>query len=192
MGHLDARQESLEEAVLAAYVDRHVGKRLKQYLMAGTNDLEGFRQLVQAVVQVTFSLLLSQGNDELEDARNIRCQVEMTTGYTLSNQPVGLGHMDLGRTSALGCASADAGPVVRIESEISAEQAVRLYRARWVLPHISRVLDSVIPLYLSFELSFRMHPADGLFRLATSESDGRDVCILGVTTGLKHMRHVAV
>lgn len=180
----DSLARSLEESVLAAYLDQQVRRRLLQYLLAGVNGVDPFGQMVHTVVQLAFRILLSQGRDELEDAMNIRCQTRITNGYSRSGRPPGLGELGLGRTSALGSSSADAGSVVSIDTEISEKQLTRLYDHPWAIPHMLRVLDTVVPMNLNFKIRFRMHVSEGGFRLTSAAAADTNRCMLGVTTRL--------
>jgi hypothetical protein len=179
------QEPSLEESLLASYLAHHVRRRLRQYLLAGINGVDALGALIHSVVQLTFSVLLSQGRNELEDALNTRSHVNVLHTHALSSRAAELGRLELGRTSALGYAAADAGPTVNVGVEISSNQWVRLNEHAWTLPHFMHVLDMVVPIDFDFVLHFILRPSERGFCLAT---DKRERSMLGMTTMLDSPR----
>lgn len=175
-------EESLEETLLCTYLDYQVKKRLFQYLIAGINGRDALGHLVHVVVQLAFNVLLSQKRDELEDSLQIRTDFTVTPEYGSSTVQSTLGSLDLGVSSALGSAAADAGTVACIAVDLSASQLSRLYDHPWTLRHILRAFDTVIPIDFDFRIRFRLRPREGSF-LLVSHSD-ENTPMLGMTTTL--------
>jgi hypothetical protein len=177
-----AREETIEERLLGAYLDHHVKKRLFQYLITGSNGEEAMGQLVHVVVQLAFSVLLSQERDELEDALHIRTSFCTLPVYARSTEQPVLGGLDLGSSSALGVACADAGSVACVDIDLSAKQIERLYHYPWAVRHIVRTIDTVTPIALDFKVCIGLRPEEGRFRLVRGADEHTPM--LGMTTTL--------
>ena len=177
-----ARDETIEERLLGAYLDYQVKKRLFQYLVTGSNGEEAMGQLVRVVVQLAFSVLLSQQRDELEDALQIHTSFCTTPAYSQSTERPVLGGLDLGASSALGVACADAGSVACVDICLSAGQLERLYNHPWAVRHIVRAVDTVTPIALDFRVRVGLRPEQGCFRLVRGTDERTPM--LGMTTTL--------
>jgi hypothetical protein len=134
------------------------------------------------VVQLSFSVLLSQDRDELEDALKVRTRVCLAPAYALPGERAVLGSMQMGGSVALGTSCADAGTAARIDVALGAGQLVRLYRHPWVLRHLVRALDSVVPIEFDFTVRFGLRAGEGEFRLGGGSED--EASFLGMTTAL--------
>lgn len=182
-----AQTDTLEEPLLGAYLDHQVRKRLLQYLFSGTNGVDALDHLLHVVVQLAFSVLLSQERNELEDALNVRSHTRVLPAYSSCTDTPRLGTLDLGSSSALGYASAAAGALVHIDIGLSDKQMARLHNHPWTLSHLLRAIDTVIPIDFDFRLHFGLRESQGSFRLSGDvHSDSSS--LLGMTTTLAGKR----
>jgi hypothetical protein len=183
-GRADGSPPSMEESLIGADLDHQVRRRLGHYLVAGFNGTEAFADLIGAVMRLAVSVLLSQGREEIADAMRVECRIDTSYAHVQSAKPQALGGLELNGGAALGVASAAAGPVVRIAASVSEAQLVRMCENPWVLPHLMRALETVVPLHLDFVIEFSVRAPETGFRLASATPGETSASRLGLTTVL--------
>jgi hypothetical protein len=191
-----ARDEADDlDALLLRYYSYRVLRHVRSYILSSSNDRGSLHKLVQTVIRLGFSILLSRSREEARAAD----QVLVSTDFDcrrIGSQPLteasgsgfALGHAAIGRDIALGSSPAETVWTLTIDVELKMSQATALKQRPDVVECIMKALERAIPLNLDYVLRFRVDERDYTMKLVRVDDkkleEGVAVPVIGLNTAL--------
>jgi hypothetical protein len=178
-------------ALLRAYCEYRVRRHIRSYMLSSSNDRSSLHKLVQTVIRLSFSILLSRSREEAQAAE----QILVTTDFTcqrIGGQPLteasssgfALGRAPIGRDIALGSSPAETVWTLTIDVELKMAQATVLARRPDIVECLMKSLERAVPLNLDYVLRFRVDERDYTMRLARIDDARRETGIAPPMVGL--------
>jgi hypothetical protein len=191
----ETREADELDGLLKKYYEYRVWRHVRSFILSSSNDRDSLRNLVQTVIRLGFSILLSRCSDEAREAGKIL----LTTDFDcrrIGGQPLkktsgsgfALGQASIGDDNALGSSPAETVWTLTINVELSMAQAMKLGRCPGVVESILKALERAVPLNLDFVLRFQVSEGDYTMRLMkvdeARDEDGVMPPIMGLNTAI--------
>lgn len=193
--HADTEDADDLAALLRSYYEYRVRRLVRAYILSSSNDRASLHKLVQTVIRLGFSILLSRSGEEAGAAGQILVMTDFAC-RRIGSQPLmeasgsgfALGHAPIGRDIALGAYPAETVWTLTIDVELKMAQATELRQRPDVVGCIMRALERAIPLNLDYVLSFRVDESDYTMRLMRVDKKqrkaGAEPPVVGLNTAL--------
>jgi hypothetical protein len=177
--------------LLRSYYEYRVWRHVRSYILSSSNDKLSLHKLVQTVVRLGFSILLSRSREEAQAAGQILVVTDFAC-RRIGSQPVmeanssgfALGHAAIGRDIALGASPAETVWTVTIDVELKMSQATALRQRPDVVECIMKALERAIPLNLDYVLRFQVDESDYAMRLMRVDDAQRKAGVAPPIVGL--------
>ncbi|GEM_PF-3562721 len=181
--------------LLRCYYEYRVWRHVRSYILSSSNDSLSLRKLVQTIVRLGFSILLSRTAEEAKAAERILVTSDFSCRRIESQPPPGksgsgfaLGHAAIGRDIALGASPAETVWTLTIDVELKMSQATVLKERPEAVACILRSLERAIPLNLDYILRFQVDESDYTMQLTHVTEEqlkaGVTPAVIGLNTAL--------
>jgi hypothetical protein len=178
-------------ALLLKYYEYRVRRHVRSYILSSSNDEDSLHKLVQTVIRLGFSILLSRSREEARAAEQILVSTDFAC-WRIGSQPLmeasgsgfALGHAAIGRDIALGSSPAETVWTLTINVKLQMSQATALAQRPDVVECIMKALERAVPLNLDYVLRFRVDERDYTMRLMRVDDKQRGAGIAPPVVGL--------
>ncbi len=181
--------------VIQRYYAYRVWRHVRSYILSSSNDAISLHKLVQTVIRLGFSILLSRNREEAQASELVLVETDFTcrrlggqTQTLTSGSGFALGRAAIGRDIALGASPSESVWTLTIDVELKMSQATTLRRRPDFVECIMRALERAVPLNLDYVLRFHVDEGDYTMRLmrpnAAQLKAGIAPPIVGLNTAL--------
>jgi hypothetical protein len=177
--------------LLRSYYEYRVWRHVRSFILSSSNDRLSLHKLVQTVVRLGFSILLSKSKEEAQASDQILVVTDFAC-RRIGSPPVmkasssgfALGHAAIGRDIALGDSPAETVWTVIINVELKMSQATELRQRPDVVECIMKALERAIPLNLDYVLRFQVDESDYTMQLIRADDAKRRIGVAPPVVGL--------
>lgn len=179
------------DILLQRYYEYRVCRIVRAYILSSSNDRFSLHKLVETVVRLGFSILLSKSSEEAQAAGKILVVTDFAH-RRIGSRPLvetsspgfALGHAPIGRDIALGASPAETVWTLTIEVELKMSQATALKQRPDIVDCLMSALERAIPLNLDYVLRFHVGESDYTMLLPRVEGAKRRKGVVPLVIGL--------
>jgi hypothetical protein len=179
------------DILLQRYYEYRVRRLVRAYILSSSNDRVSLHKIVQTIVRLGFSILLSKSSEQAQAAG----QILVVTNFAhrrIGSRPLvetsssgfALGHAPIGRDIALGASPAETVWTLTIDVELKMSQATALKQRPDVVDCFMCALERAIPLNLDYVLRFHVGESDFTMLLMGAKDAKRKRSVVPPVLGL--------
>lgn len=193
-------EEGELSTILRRYYEYRVRRHIRSFILSSCNDVSSLHKLVQTVIRLGFSILLSRSKEEARAAKNILVKTDLAC-QRIGGQPLretsgsgfALGQAAIGRDIALGEYPAETVWTLTIDVELKMSRASALRQRPDIVECLMRSLERAIPLNLDYVLRFMVDKSDYTMQLVREDDakkkTGVAPPIVGLNTALGKVKN---